>query len=52
MDRDLSCGLRHTPFEQLGPEAGKTLIKRDGQEIATIEWQELKNRIPSFFVHK
>ena len=27
-------------------------IKSDGQEISTIEWQELKNRFPSFFVHK
>ena len=26
-------------------------IKSDGQEISTIEWQELKNRFPSFFVH-
>ena len=28
------------------------LVKSDGQEISTIEWQELKNRFPSFFVHK
>ena len=27
-------------------------VKSDGQEISTIEWQELKNRLPSFFVHK
>ena len=27
-------------------------FKSDGQEISTIEWQELKNRLPSFFVHK
>ena len=27
-------------------------LKSDGQEISTIEWQELKNRFPSFFVHK
>ena len=27
-------------------------FKSDGQEISTIEWQELKNRFPSFFVHK
>ena len=27
-------------------------LKSDGQEILTIEWQELKNRFPSFFVHK
>ena len=27
-------------------------IKSDGQEISTIEWQELKNRFPSFFAHK
>ena len=27
-------------------------IKSDGQEISTIEWQVLKNRFPSFFVHK
>ena len=29
-----------------------TPIKSDVQEISTIEWQELKNRFPSFFVHK
>ena len=29
-----------------------TVFKSDGQEISTIEWQELKNRFPSFFVHK
>ena len=28
------------------------LVKSDGQQISTIEWQELKNRFPSFFVHK
>ena len=28
------------------------LVKSNGQEISTIEWQELKNRFPSFFVHK
>ena len=27
-------------------------FKSDGQEVSTIEWQELKNRCPSFFVHK
>ena len=27
-------------------------IKSDGQEISTIEWQELKNLLPSFLVHK
>ena len=27
-------------------------LKSDGQEISTIEWQELKDRLPSFFVHK
>ena len=27
-------------------------FKSDGQEISTIEWQELKNRFPSFLVHK
>ena len=27
-------------------------IKSDGQEISTIEWEELKNLFPSFFVHK
>ena len=27
-------------------------VESDGQEISTIEWQELKNRLPSFFVHK
>ena len=27
-------------------------FKSDGKEISTIEWQELKNRLPSFFVHK
>ena len=27
-------------------------LKSDGQEISTIEWQELKNRFSSFFVHK
>ena len=27
-------------------------FKSDGQEISTIECQELKNRFPSFFVHK
>ena len=27
-------------------------IKSDGQEISTIEGQELKNRFPSFFAHK
>ena len=27
-------------------------FKSDGQEISTIEWQELKNRFPSFFAHK
>ena len=27
-------------------------FKSDGQEISAIEWQELKNRLPSFFVHK
>ena len=26
-------------------------FKSDGQEISTIEWQELKNRFPSFFVY-
>ena len=26
-------------------------LKSDGQEISTIEWQELKNRFPSIFVH-
>ena len=30
----------------------KTQIKSDGQEISTIECQELKNRFPSLFVHK
>ena len=29
-----------------------SLFKSDGQETLTIEWQELKNRFPSFFVHK
>ena len=28
------------------------VIKSDDQKISTIEWQELKNRFPSFFVHK
>ena len=27
-------------------------VKSDGQEISTIEWQELKNRFPSCFVYK
>ena len=27
-------------------------IKSDVQEISTIEWQELKNRFPSFVIHK
>ena len=27
-------------------------FKSDGQEISTIECQELKNRFPSFFAHK
>ena len=27
-------------------------FKSDGQEISTIEWQELKNQLSSFFVHK
>ena len=27
-------------------------LKSDGQEISTTEWQELKNRLPSFFAHK
>ena len=27
-------------------------FKSDGQEISTIECQELKNRFPSFLVHK
>ena len=27
-------------------------IKSDGREISTIEWQELENRFPPFFVHK
>ena len=33
-----------------GPQ--QTCFMSDGQEISTIEWQELKNRFPSFFVHK
>ena len=33
-------------------DASAVYIKSDGQEISTIEWQELKNRFPSFFVHK
>ena len=28
------------------------IIKSDGQEISAIEWQELRNRFPSFFVLK
>ena len=28
------------------------LLKSEGQEIAKIEWQELKNRFPSFFFHR
>ena len=28
------------------------LFKSNGQEISTIEWQELKNLFPSFFAHK
>ena len=27
-------------------------VKSNGQEILTMEWQESKNRFPSFFVHK
>ena len=27
-------------------------IKSDVQEISTIEWEELKNRFPSFVIHK
>ena len=30
----------------------RCLINSDGQEISTIEWQELKNPFPSFFAHK
>ena len=30
----------------------KKVFESDSQEISTIEQQELKNRFPSFFVHK
>ena len=33
-------------------KGGHLGIKSDGQEISTIEGQELKNRFPSFFAHK
>ena len=36
----------------LAPRVFTKIFKSDGQEISTIEWQELKNRLPSFFVHK
>ena len=37
---------------KLALDALRKSFKSDGQEVSTIEWQELKNRIPSFFVHK
>ena len=39
-------------FQEEYNDASAVYIKSDGQEISTIEWQELKNRFPSFFVHK
>ena len=38
-------------FEELNKDANELLMS-DGQEISTIEWQELKNRLPSFFDQK
>ena len=38
--------------KKLGKPQQQIHFKSDGQEISTIEWQELKNRFPSFFVHK
>ena len=39
-------------FRRIGGGGGGFCLISDGQEISTIEWQELKNRFPSFFVHK
>ena len=43
------CKKKKTQFNKL---SSASAIKSDGQEISTIEWQELKNRLPSFFVHR
>ena len=49
---------KHTQYckkkkkKQFNKLSSASAIKSDGQEISTIEWQELKNRLPSFFVHK
>ena len=43
---------RYSLGNRKAPEAPRTeMIKSDGQEISTIEWQDLKNRFPSFFVY-
>ena len=40
------------PFGWATPPNISCFFKSDGQEISTIEWQELKDRFLSFFVHK
>ena len=45
--------LPKSSFGGWGPGGwGAFCLMSDGQEISTIEWHELKNRFPSFFVHK
>ena len=41
-----------TVFLTMKTSPKNIFLKSDGQEISTIEWQELKNRFPSFFVPK
>ena len=51
------CFDRWTPFNQtrdtvFDNERFCKTFKSDGQEISSNEWQELKNRFSSFFVHR
>ena len=48
----LTLSNTNNTFTVSGNVTFQEAIKSDGQEISTIEWQELKNRFPSFFVHK
>ena len=38
--------------KKLGKPQQQIHFKSDGQEISTIEWQELKNLLPLLFVHR
>lgn len=43
--------IPHAPLKGISPFASK-IFKSDGQEISTIEWQELKNEFRLFSDYK